>query len=140
MVDKRVVILPCDGIGKIAGTVSREASQMIVKMKPDKTVLTCLPLLVIGDEDAVNLIRKNPCVSINGCRLACSEINVKNSGGKLVSSLFVTDFLKKNRDLKPESSRIAELDDKGKRLAELLAKSVAIEVDKILEDYNGEGG
>ncbi|MHA1578809.1 MAG: putative zinc-binding protein [Candidatus Freyarchaeota archaeon] len=140
MADEYVVILPCDGIGKVYGTVTREAARMIVKMRPGEAVLTCLPPLVVGDEDTANLVRENPCIAINGCRSACSEINVRGSGGRLVSSFCVTDVLRKNRDLKPESSRISEIGSKGRRLAEVLARAVTSEIDKILDSSNDEGG
>ena len=49
----RVVIVPCSGIGKTYGTVSREAAfQLTESVRPDSTQLIPLSLLVLGEEKA----------------------------------------------------------------------------------------
>ncbi len=48
----KVVIIPCSGIGKTYGTVSREAAYDVTEdIRPDQTQLVSLSLLVLGDED-----------------------------------------------------------------------------------------
>jgi len=46
-------IIPCSGIGKSFGTISREATYCVVEdLKKGETDTLCLSLLVKGDEDA----------------------------------------------------------------------------------------
>ncbi|MGQ9722491.1 MAG: putative zinc-binding protein [Candidatus Jordarchaeum sp.] len=137
---KKVVVLPCSGVGKVYGTISREAAYKAVEqLKPEKTSITCLPLLVVGDEDAERMVQENPCIVINGCPSGCAELATKNAGGNVVQIIDVTKMLKENRDLKPNQMTIRELDPKGKRLAEIIAEKISREVDRIL-DSEEEGG
>lgn len=50
---KRVAIVPCSGIGKTYGSVSRDAAYDVTEdMRPAETQLVPLSLLVLGDEAA----------------------------------------------------------------------------------------
>ena len=51
--EKKVVIVPCSGIGKTYGTVSREAAYDVVEdLRPDETQLAALSTLWLGGEGA----------------------------------------------------------------------------------------
>nr|MDO8078307.1 putative zinc-binding protein [Candidatus Freyarchaeota archaeon] len=136
---RRVVILPCSGVGKVYGTIAREAAYMTIEqLRPDKTLTVCLPRLVVeDDDDARRIVRENPCIVINGCPSKCAEFAAETAGGKIVGELNVTSVLRENRDLKPSQMAIRELDPKGRRLAEVVAEKVSREVDRIL---GSEGG
>jgi uncharacterized metal-binding protein len=135
---KKVVVLPCSGVGKVYGTISREAAYKAVEeLKPEKTSITCLPLLVVGDDDAEKLVQENPCIVINGCPSGCATLATKKAGGKIVQIIDVTKMLKENRDLKPNQMAIRELDPKGKKLAEIIAEKISQEVDRILDSEEG---
>ncbi|WXG39760.1 MAG: putative zinc-binding protein [Candidatus Freyarchaeum deiterrae] len=132
------MVLPCSGVGKVFGTITREAAYKVVEqLRPEKTLITCLPLLVVGDDDARRLVQENLCIVINGCPTECAELAVKNAGGRIVNKVNVTSVLKENRDLKPNQTAIRELDPKGKRLAEIMAQKIALEIDRILESEGG---
>ncbi len=48
---RKVVIVPCSGIGKTYGTVSREAAYEVTEdLRPQDTQLVALSMLVLGDE------------------------------------------------------------------------------------------
>ncbi|MEM3587648.1 MAG: putative zinc-binding protein [Candidatus Jordarchaeaceae archaeon] len=135
---RKVVILPCSGVGKVYGTISREAAYKVIEeLKPEKTAITCLPLLVVGDEDAKRMVQENPCIIINGCPSGCATLATKNARGKIVQVIDVTKMLKENRALKPDQMAIRELDPKGKKLAEIIAEKISKEVDKILDSKGG---
>ena len=52
--ENRVLVIPCSGIGKVQGLLSREATYFVVdELAPDETDILCLALLVKGDADAV---------------------------------------------------------------------------------------
>jgi len=81
---KKVAIVPCSGIGKSFGTVSRMAAYQVVEDdRPDQTQLIPLALLVMGDEDYQSILQKMPAITIDGCKLACATKMVQEAGGKV---------------------------------------------------------
>lgn len=128
--DGKVFIIPCSGIGKALGTVGRVAMyEVIEKLRSNEATTTCLPLLTIGDETVLKLVRNNPCISIDGCPTQCARKNIEASKGKLAASFLVTDTLRENRSLKPEA--VTELGPKGSKLASILAQKIAEKIDEI---------
>jgi uncharacterized metal-binding protein len=135
---QKVVIVPCSGIGKTYGTVSREAAYDLVDdLRPDNTQLVALSLLVLGDEAARAAVAASPAVTIDGCKLACATKMVRESGGIVAQDFAVLDVYRRHRDLKPQG--IAELNEGGQKLAHALAEEVADVVDG-LTTPDGEGG
>jgi len=127
---RKVVILPCSGIGKVYGAVAREtAYELVEKVRPGVATLTCLPLLVIKDPEAVALVMENPVITIDGCPKDCAKKSVEAVGGRLARTYEAIKFYKEHKDLKPEG--IAEVNDTGRKLAQVAAAEVAQEVDKL---------
>ena len=121
---QKVVIVPCSGIGKTYGTVSREAAyEVIEELRPETAQLVALSKLVLGDDDARAAIAANPAITIDGCKLACATKMVQESGGEVAQDFAVLDVFRRNRKLKPQG--IAELNEGGQALAEALAQEVA---------------
>lgn len=132
------MVIPCSGIGKIFGTVGRQAMYEVVeKLRPGVTDTVCLSLLVLGDEEARQLIKKYPAVTIDGCPIGCARKNVEASEGKVGSFLRAIDIFREHKDLKPLS--VIDLGEKGRKLASLLAQKIAEEVDRLLKE-DGQGG
>jgi uncharacterized metal-binding protein len=130
---KKVIIIPCSGIGKAFGSISRDATYEVTeKLRTDTTQTVCLALLVSGDEESQELVRSNKCITVDGCPLQCAEKNVKLAGGNLAANFRVVDVYKENRHLKPRS--ITFLDSDGQRMALVLGEKIAEKVDKILEE------
>ena len=128
--NQKILIIPCSGIGKSLGSVSRRATYKVIEdLRPDRARTTCLALLTVGDEEALKLVRETPCVSIDGCPSKCAKKNIEAVEGRLVRSLMVTDVLRKHRGLKPEG--VIKLNEAGEKLASLLADEVVNEIDKI---------
>jgi uncharacterized metal-binding protein len=131
MENRKVVVVPCSGIGKSLGTVGRVATYKVIeRMKPEETRTVCLALLTMGDADALRLVRENPCIAVDGCPAQCSKKNIEASMGKLAHNIVVTDVLRKNRALKPDG--VIELNDQGDKLAEIIARALSEKVDEIL--------
>jgi uncharacterized metal-binding protein len=125
-----ILIIPCSGIGKAFGTISREATYCVVEdLRKDETDTLCLSLLVIGDEESSHQVQSHRCIAIDGCPLECAKKNLQLAGAKLTTNFRVVDFLKEHRNLKPKS--ITFLDQDGQELAKLLADQIAITVDEI---------
>jgi len=126
--EKKVVIVPCSGIGKTYGTVSREAAYEVVEdLRPQSSQLVALSLLVLGDEAARAAVAANPAVTIDGCKLACATKMVQESGGTVARDFAVLDVYREHRKLRPRG--IAELNEGGQALAHVLAEEVAAVVD-----------
>lgn len=136
---QKVVIVPCSGIGKPFGTVSREAAYEVCdNMCPDDTRLVSLSKLVLGDEEAKSIVSRNSVVTIDGCTQMCASKMVKQSGGTVVSEKTVFEAFRRHKDLKPEG--IAELNEKGIKLAKVIAQEIADTVIEIGQSKNGKGG
>ena len=134
----RVVIVPCSGIGKTYGTVSREAAYEVTEdARPDDTQLVALSLLVLGDEAARVAVAANPSVTIDGCKLACATKMVKESGGTVVQDFAVLDVYRRYKQFKPQG--IAELNAGGQQLARALADEIAAVVDETVAKTGGGG-
>ena len=129
---KKIIVIPCSGIGKALGSISREATyELVENLRRGVTETTCLALLIRGDKDALELVRNNKCITIDGCPLQCAEKNVKLTGGNLAASIKVIDALKENKKLKPK--KVTFLDSDGLQLAKAVAKQAADKVDVLLK-------
>ena len=130
---KKVIVIPCSGIGKAFGSISRDATYEVTEnLRKDSTQTLCLALLVSGDQESLQLVRNNKCVTVDGCPLQCAEKNVKIAGGDLASSFRVVDVYKENRHLKPRS--ITFLDSDGQQIALVLAEKIVKKVDGLLRN------
>lgn len=131
--EKKVIVIPCSGIGKAFGSISRDATYEVTENLRNKTTQSlCLALLVSGDQESLQLVRKNKCITVDGCPLQCAEKNVKLAGGNLGGNFRVVDAYKENRHLKPRD--ITFLDRDGQQMASLLAEKIAKKVDDLLEE------
>jgi uncharacterized metal-binding protein len=129
---KKVVVIPCSGIGKALGSVSRDAAYEVVdNLRKGVTETTCLALVVSGDKEALRLVRDNRCITVDGCPLQCAEKNVRLAGGDLAASFRVVDALRENRKLKPKT--VTFLDHDGQQLSVILARDIAKKVDELVE-------
>ena len=129
---KKVVVMPCSGIGKALGSISRDATYEVVdNLSKGVTETTCLALVVSGDEETLRLVRDNRCITVDGCPLQCAEKNVRLAGGDVAASFRVVDALRENRKLKPKT--VTFLDQDGQRLSAVLARDIAKKVDELVE-------
>ena len=68
------------------------------ELRPDATRLLALSKLVLGDEEARELVRTQPgTVTIDGCKLKCAAKLVEQSGGAIVREVAVTDAYRGTR-------------------------------------------
>ncbi len=133
---KKVVIIPCSGIGKTYGTVSREAAYEVTDdIRPDKTQLVALSLLVLGDEETRAAVSGSPVITIDGCKLACATKMAQENGGTVVQDFAVLDVYRRYKQFKPQG--IAELNEGGRQLAHAMAEEIAGVVDTLSRDQEG---
>ncbi len=127
-IEETVVVVPCSGIGKPFGSVSREAAYVLCEeLRPASTRLVALAKLVLGDAEARDLVGRHRVVTIDGCKQMCASKMVKESGGTVAHEVAVLEVFRRHKDLKPEG--IAQLNEAGRKLARVLAEEVAGSLD-----------
>ncbi len=132
MDEKKVYVIPCSGIGKASASVGREAAYRVVEdLLPDKADTLCLALLTMGDEEACELARNNYVVAIDGCSKDCARINVETAGKVPDIAHRVQDYLKKHKDLKPET--VLDIGEGGRKLVEAMSEELASEIEELLK-------
>ena len=123
-VSDTILIIPCSGIGKAFGTISRDATYNVVEeLRKGEIDTNCLSLLVADDEDARCSVKSHRCISVDGCPNGCAQKTLEASDAKLVASFRVVDILRENRKLKPND--VTVLDEVGRKLSGLLAEKIA---------------
>ncbi|HQP34527.1 MAG TPA: putative zinc-binding protein [Polyangiaceae bacterium] len=136
---KRVVVVPCSGIGKAFGSVAREAGYDLCEdLRPDTTQLVALSKLVMGEEQARQRVQLWPAITIDGCKLGCAAKLVRHSGGTVAREIAVLDIYRQHKELKPEG--IAELNEEGRKLARAIAEDIAVSVDELCGRDASKGG
>lgn len=130
--EKTVLIIPCSGIGKVHGLLTREATYLVTdEMAPEQTETMCLALLVKGDAEAVEAVKTQPCITIDGCPKMCAEKNVKIAGGN-PTVVQVIEALKDHPGAKPGSP--TDLNDEGW----FIAREIATKVSDIAANLRGD--
>ena len=127
----KYIIIPCSGIGKAVGTITRRATYIVTEeLMPNETDSICLPLLTIKDKETVQKIRETPCITVDGCVAQCAKKNVEHNHGKLKGEIKILDVIRENRGLKPGTVLDIGLD------GEKLARKTAEKIVKIMGDRN----
>jgi uncharacterized metal-binding protein len=133
---KPVLVIPCSGIGKVHGLLSREATYLVTdEIAPEQTDTMCLALLVKGDSEALEAVKSQACITIDGCPKACAEKNVKIAGGTPSKIVQVTDILKEHRGAKPGSAN--DLTDEGWAIAREIATKAARDAVRLSQEREG---
>ena len=128
---KKVVVLPCSGIGKVYGALAREtAYELAERVRPGVATLTCLSLLVIADPATRQLIEGNPVITIDGCPKDCAKKSVEALGIKPSVTCQAIRFYTAHKELKPDG--VAQLNEDGQKLAKLAADGLAETVDQLV--------
>jgi uncharacterized metal-binding protein len=137
---EKIAIVPCSGIGKSYGSVSREAAYVVTEdICAEDTRLVALSRLVLGDEEARATLAICPAITIDGCKLACATKMVQESGGTVLRDFAVLDVYRRYKQFKPQG--ITELNEGGQQLAQALAEEIASVVTQTLHgDGSGQGG
>ncbi len=95
---EKLLVIPCSGIGKVHGLISREAAYHVAdKLLPGQADTVCLALLVAGDDATQKKVQQSSCVTVDGCPKLCAYKNVERSGGKIAKGIRVYDAMKRHR-------------------------------------------
>lgn len=131
MVDEnKVAIIACAGMDKALGSIARTCAFKIVeKLRPNETVLICIPPLVADVKPHSELIRKNSVITIDGCTERCATKIASKNGAKIKGRVFVPQSAQKY-GLKPNTA--SDIGLEGEKLAEKIAEETVLLIDKIL--------
>jgi uncharacterized metal-binding protein len=132
---REISVVPCSGIGKSLGAAAREAAYILAEdLRPGKTNIVALALLVLGDKDAKHEVAGGASIAIDGCKLECAAKGLEAAGAGRIHKVAVFDVLRRHRGLKPEG--VCDLNEDGLKLARAAADAAA----KIVDDVDAEGG
>lgn len=132
---RKIPVVACSGIGKALGAAAREAAFVLTEdLRPEKSQVVALALLVLGDEEAKHEVAGGEAIAIDGCKLECAAKGLACSSAARVHKVAVFDVIRRHRGLKPEG--ICDLNDDGMKLA----RAAADEAAKIVDGVDAEGG
>jgi uncharacterized metal-binding protein len=130
---RKIAVVPCSGIGKSLGAAAREAAFVLAEdLRPNKTKIVALSLLVLGDERARDEVKGAGAVAIDGCKLQCAAKGLACSKAGQIRKIAVFDVIRHHRGLKPEG--VSDLNEDGIKLARATAEEAA----KIVDELAGE--
>lgn len=130
--EKKVVIIPCSGIGKAYGEIGRQAVYEAIDSRPEKATTVCLARLMIDDEETKTALKDSRVITVDGCAADCAKKNVESIGSKTDCSLRVIETFKGHRDLKPTG--VVDIGGPGFELAHILAERIINEADRLLNE------
>jgi len=127
---KKVIVLPCSGIGKPTGEIGRQAAyEVAYRLRPDQARMECLARLMLDDPELVDLVKDNCVITLDGCPDDCARKNVERVGKEVDQVVHVGDLLLEHPDLVPQG--ILKMGDQGWRLVKMLAERIAAKVDEL---------
>jgi len=126
----KVAIISCAGMDKALGSVARACALKVVeRLRPNETVLICIPPLVADVKPYSELIKKYPVILIDGCAERCATKIATKNGAKMRGRVFIPQSVQKY-GLKPNTA--SDIGPEGEKLAEKIAEEIAVQVDKLL--------
>ncbi len=133
-----VLVIPCSGIGKVHGLVSREAAYTALEHLPGQAGTVCLALLVTGDPETRQKVREHPSITVDGCPKLCAQKNVELAGGEVALSVKVYDTMKRHRG--ERFGTATALSEQGLAMADEIGGSIAAAARGILASKEGRHG
>ena len=134
----KVLVIPCSGIGKVQGLMTREATYALVDNHASGLADTvCLALLVSGDEQTTEKVKSCDSVTIDGCPKLCAFKNVELAGGRIAKSYRIVDAFKDHRGAEPGTA--TALAEDGWKIVEEVAADVARDIRAMCGCEQGDG-
>ena len=127
----KVAILPCTGVGQVVGTIARQAAYRVCEdERPHDTVLLCLPALVRGVQEDIDMVRQCPVVVIEGCKERCAAHALSTQGGVPSATVFVPEVMK-GKGLKIRREARRDLTEPELAVVELVTSAAVAEADRL---------
>ncbi|MBM4017477.1 MAG: hypothetical protein FJ288_03970 [Planctomycetes bacterium] len=131
LLNGKVAVLPCTGIGQAVGTIARQAAYRVCEdLRPRETVLVCLPALVKGVQEDLDMVAECPVVVIEGCKECCATYALAARSAAPSATVSVPEAMKgKGLKIKREARR--GLAEPELAVVELVCGKVVAEVDRL---------
>lgn len=129
-----VCLMTCSALTERIGTVLRRALYKVVEeLRPEKTVLGCLPATNRGVAEDIEFITDYPTIAVEGCSRFCVSKVLNKKGFNPCLILNAEEFLRRN-GIDLSSARPEKLDAQGEAAVEFLAVKLSEFVDLLLGD------
>jgi glycine cleavage system H protein len=128
--NESICILPCNGLDKSMGVITREVALKIIEKIPNSKLI-CPVLLNSGDQTYEDLLPKSKIIAINGCMTRCPIKLIEERQLRPFKQIMIPDMAKKYK-VKP--SKKLKLDEDNIKLVELITD----EIIKDLEEKESE--
>ena len=127
---KKVIVVPCSGIGKVYGLMSREAVlKTVLELCPEKSETVCLAYIVTGDKEVKEKIKGCDCITVDGCPKMCASKNVSIAGGVVIEEIRVLDTVKEHKGKNFGSPTQLNVD--GESVISKIATKIARKINEI---------
>jgi len=140
--DKKLCVLPCNGIDKSLGVVARTVALKLIEKEPEMNLI-CPVLLNTGDERYETILKESNIVIIDGCMTRCATKLVNEINQKIFKRIFIPAMSKQFK-IKPGTN--LELNENGQKLAEKISIEIIkelkaseydeISIEKKLEEFD----
>lgn len=134
MFRNKIAILPCTGVGQVVGTITRQAAYQVCEdLRPEDTALVCLPALVKGVQEDIDMIRMCPVIVIEGCKECCATYALKLHNSKPSITVSVPNVIKgKGIAMKRDARR--QLTESEQAGVKLVNKTIIAKIDKLKQE------
>ena len=130
----KMLLLPCSGLDKSLGSVSRRAA--ILAQKDNEALeIICPVLLNTGDPEYQEKLKLCPVIVIDGCMNRCAAKLAAAKGAKIAEKYFIPDLIKKYQ-IFPEKDLIPG--EKAQELAQKIAQTIIAGTQKSSFELAGE--
>lgn len=128
--DKKVIVVPCSGIGKVFGLMAREAVlKTVFELCPEKSETVCLAYIVTGDKEVKEKIEGCDCITVDGCPKMCASKNVSIAGGIVIEEIKVLDTVKNHKG--NQFGTPTQLNSDGEIVISEIATKIAKKINEI---------
>ena len=134
----KVAVLACTGIGQVQGTIARQAAYRVCEdERPEATALLCLPALVKGVQEDLDMIEQCPVVTIEGCRERCAAHALGLHGMQPATEVSLPELLREAKTpVKREARR--SLAQAERTVVEQVTRTVVAAVDRLRQEGDHE--
>jgi len=135
MSDEKIKVIPCSGIGKVFGLITREVALRVAnELCPEDAETLCLSYVVTGDDEVKQKIEGHNCITIDGCATKCAAKNVAYAGGIIKDQYSATEAYKNHRGEYGGTATI--LTDAGWQMVDELSEKIADKIKNERGDKN----
>lgn len=129
----KIKVIPCSGIGKVLGLMSRETVlQVTNNLAPDTTEVVCLAHVVTGDVEAKEKVEGCNCITVDGCPALCAAKSVELAGGIVREKYRVVDEMRNHKGKNAGTG--SALSEDGWEIVDEFADKIYVRVEELIKE------